>query len=66
MATVAARPLSQPISVRTYDRAFYSSIAIVMALTALVGFGPTSVPLRLAISATEGWKAFAQWAVGFV
>jgi uncharacterized membrane protein YozB (DUF420 family) len=25
-----------------------------------------SVPLRLAISTTEGWKAFAHWAVGLV
>ena len=25
-----------------------------------------SVPLRLTISATEAWKAFAQWTVGLV
>jgi hypothetical protein len=41
MATVAARPLPRAVSVSRYDRAFYSSIAIAMALTALVGFGPT-------------------------
>ena len=41
MAALVARPLPQPVSARRYDRAFYSSIAIAMALTALVGFGPT-------------------------
>jgi hypothetical protein len=41
MATVVAGSLPQSISLRRYDRAFYSSIAIAMALTAFVGFGPT-------------------------
>ena len=41
MATVVAGPLPQPVSVSKYDRAFYSSIASAMALSALVGFGPT-------------------------
>ncbi len=41
MATVAERPRPRPISTGRYDRAFYSGIAIAMALTVLVGFGPS-------------------------
>lgn len=41
MATVIARGISQPVSTRASDRAFYSGVAIAMALAALVGFGPT-------------------------
>lgn len=40
MDTVAAAARSQRIGTR-YDRLFYSSMAIGMALTALIGFGPT-------------------------
>jgi uncharacterized membrane protein YozB (DUF420 family) len=40
MATIiAGRPAARPVG--TYDRVFYSSLAIVMALTVLVGFGQT-------------------------
>jgi hypothetical protein len=41
MATVVERPLARRVAVGRYDRVFYSSIAIAMALTVLVGFGPT-------------------------
>jgi hypothetical protein len=40
MATAVATALPKPVAAGRYDRAFYSSIAIAMALTALVGFGP--------------------------
>jgi uncharacterized membrane protein YozB (DUF420 family) len=40
MATIiAGRPAARPVG--TYDRVFYCSLAIVMALTVLVGFGQT-------------------------
>lgn len=41
MTTVATSPLPRPVGTGRYDRVFYSSIAIVLALTAFVGFGPT-------------------------
>lgn len=52
MATVvAAKPVLRPVG--AYDRAFYSGIAIAMALTVFVGFAPTfylkmfgSAPMR--------------------
>ena len=40
MATVVAQPTSQRTPGK-YDRVFYSSMAIAMALTVLIGFGPT-------------------------
>jgi hypothetical protein len=41
MATAVARPLAPSIAAARYDRVFYSGIAIAMAVTVLVGFGPT-------------------------
>ena len=41
MATAAARPIPSPVAAGSYDRLFYSGIAIVMALTVLFGFGQT-------------------------
>jgi hypothetical protein len=42
MATVAAsQPRRQPAAAGAYDRIFYSGMAVVMALTVLVGFAPT-------------------------
>lgn len=40
MTTVAVSP-SLPLPGARYDRVFYSGMAIIMALTVLVGFGPT-------------------------
>ena len=41
MATVVAERVAPSVAVGRYDRVFYSGIAIAMALTVLVGFGPT-------------------------
>jgi len=41
MATVVAGRLAPSVAVGRYDRVFYSGIAIAMALTVFVGFGPT-------------------------
>jgi hypothetical protein len=41
MTTVAASRLPTPIAAGQYDRVFYSGLAIAMALTVLIGFGPT-------------------------
>lgn len=41
MPTVATSPLPLTVGTGRYDRIFYSSIAVVLALTAFVGFGPT-------------------------
>lgn len=42
MATATApRPAAPPLTAGAYDRLFYSGMAITMALTVLIGFGPT-------------------------
>ena len=41
MMPTAAASAPRPVSAATYDRAFYSGMAIVMALTVVIGFGPT-------------------------
>jgi hypothetical protein len=42
MATLAVRTASQPSrAVGTYDRVFYSGVAIAMAVTVFIGFAPT-------------------------
>ena len=41
MATAAAAKPAPHLAAGAYDRVFYSSIAIVMALTILIGFAPT-------------------------
>lgn len=41
MATAASRPAPQAPSIGAYDRLFYSSMAVAMALTVLIGFAPT-------------------------
>lgn len=37
----APRPAAPPLAAGAYDRIFYSGMAITMALTVLIGFGPT-------------------------
>lgn len=41
MTTVAVSQAAQPRATGAYDRIFYTGMAILMALTVLVGFGPT-------------------------
>src|SRR5438128_514722 len=41
MSTAAILKTTRPTTPTKYDRIFYSSIAIVMALTVLIGFAPT-------------------------
>ncbi len=41
MTSTAAIGSARPASPTTYDRRFYSGIAILMALTVFIGFGPT-------------------------
>ena len=41
MATVLAGPLAPAVDAGRYDRVFYSSMAIALAVTVFSGFGPT-------------------------
>ena len=41
MSTIAARDVAVRVTPGTYDRIFYSGLAVLMAATVLIGFGPT-------------------------
>lgn len=41
METVAVPPAARPAAIGSYDRLFYSGIAVALALTVVVGFGQT-------------------------
>ena len=50
---------------RSGERRFYTGMSLALLAVVFVGFS-RSQPLRLLVSGTAAWLAFATWAVGLV
>ena len=67
VANAPAAPRAAARGQAVYDRLFYGTMAVALALVVVAGFGPTyyfrylSVPVRLAVSATAAWHRFAEF-----